>query len=663
MHDLILVDTATATQADAPPPAAPEKKSSAPFLPRAQRRLGRQHFAFYRAYLEGLDTPSLARMADNYLALGTDPRRVDRMLDWLRIELRAAARRTRRRLLMHLLRLPPLQLAVDNSRPAAPALPSLEDFQAEVDPDGDFYREEELLELYQERYGAQQPEPSRQQRQALKRHKDRLAALAELETAVAEAPLPSHEVEGWLDPALAKHLQAVNVCTLGQLQAIIRAGGYRWYKNVPRLGEVSAQRIVTFLKENAATLGAPPARALAPLRQSKPEALANDYGPRSALVPLEALRLPAEFDGSAGMNRAPLIDIEINANNDLEAIHAWLHMKNSQETKRSYRVAAERFLLWSILACGKPLSSLTATDCKDFMLFLLDPQPAEIWIGPRRVERWSPDWRPFAGPLAPSSRATTFQILRSMMEWLKKKRYLRFNPFDDFHLSEEEKEGKRPQRNRAFSRALWEYVEEYLQGLSLDVEGMRARFLFLLAYATGLRRGELARATTGKLEPVVDEDSLADAWTLEVIGKRGKKRIVPIQRKVIEALGAYLVVRGQPADPASCAEDTPLIASVGTAAGRPLTPAGINSIFKRLLAEAAAPLEATNPRAAARLRDASTHSLRHTFGTHALRAGTAPDQVQDNLGHASIAQLTAYNNDDLVRRIKAMEEFLNKKPT
>ena len=659
MHNLILVDAATASQADAPPPAVPEKQSPPPLLPRARRRLGRQHFAFYRAYLEGLDTPALAKLADNYLALGTDPRRVARTLDWLRIELRAAARRTGRRLLMHLLRLPPLQLVVDNTQPAAPALPSLEDFAAEVDPDGDFYREEELLELYQERYGAQQPEPSRQQRQALKRHKDRLAALAELEAAVAEAPLPEHAVDGWLDPSAAKHLQAVQVTTLGQLQAIIRAGGYRWYRNVPRLGEVSAQRIVTFLKENAATLGAPPARALAPLRRSEPEALAGDYGPRGALVPLEALRLPAEYDGSAGTNRQLATINQIGATNDLAAIHAWLKMQDSEDTRRSYRVAAERFLLWAILARGKPLSSLTAADCKDFMLFLVDPQPAEIWVSPQRAERWSHDWRPFAGPLAASSRATTYHILHGLMEWLTSMRYLSFNPFRGFKPTGDERDAKRPQRNWALSRALWDYVEDYLKALPHDLEGMRARFLFLLAYATGLRRGELARATTGMLQAIEDEDSLADAWVLEIVGKGKKTRLVPIQRKVIEAFSAYLVVRGQPADPSSCAEDTPLIASIGTAAGRPLTPAGINSIFKRLLAEAAKPLEAVNPRAAARLREASTHSLRHTFGTHALRAGTAPDQVQDNLGHASIAQLTAYNNDDLVKRIRAMEEFLN----
>ena len=130
------------------------------------------------------------------------------------------------------------------------------------------------------------------------------------------------------------------------------------------------------------------------------------------------------------------------------------------------------------------------------------------------------------------------------MEWMKKKRYLRFNPFDDFTLSADEKEGKRPQRNRALSRALWDYLEQYLETLPLDVEGIRARFLFLLAYATGMRRGELARARIRMLAPIEDEDSLDDAWALEVIGQGGKKRVVPIQRKVMLALEQYLVARG-----------------------------------------------------------------------------------------------------------------------
>ena len=252
------------------PTTATEKKPQPP----TRRRLGRQHFAFYRAYLEGLENKELANMADSYLSIGTDPRRVAPTLDWLRIELRAAARRTGRRVLMHLLSLPKFDLKADA---AHSALPSLEDFQAEVDPDRNFYPEDELLAMYKERYGAQQLQPSRQQRQALKRHKDRLAALAELEMAVAEAPLPTHALDGWLDPITAKHLIAANVTTLDQLQSIIRAGGYRWYKNVPRLGERSAQRVMTFFKENATTLGAPPSRALQPLRKSAPTVLAQDY--------------------------------------------------------------------------------------------------------------------------------------------------------------------------------------------------------------------------------------------------------------------------------------------------------------------------------------------------------------------------------------------------
>jgi len=60
----------------------------------------------------------------------------------------------------------------------------------------------------------------------------------------------------------------------------------------------------------------------------------------------------------------------LEANNDYEAINAWLGLHESTETHRAYRKEAERLMLWAILERGKALSSLTtenATACRAFL--------------------------------------------------------------------------------------------------------------------------------------------------------------------------------------------------------------------------------------------------------------------------------------------------------
>lgn len=47
------------------------------------------------------------------------------------------------------------------------------------------------------------------------------------------------------------------------------------------------------------------------------------------VVPLEALRVPAEFDGSTGLNRAPVPPHQTELNTDLQAVHAWIAIRGA----------------------------------------------------------------------------------------------------------------------------------------------------------------------------------------------------------------------------------------------------------------------------------------------------------------------------------------------
>ncbi|WP_232427477.1 phage integrase family protein [Burkholderia ubonensis] len=492
-------------------------------------RLTPAHFALYRAYLEGLDEPVLHA---HYGTPGTDVRVTRRTLATLRDTLTIAARRARDTEAAHLLRLKPGSLPRDAHAGAAAGraareVPTLEAFRAAVDPDA-FYSERELVALYVETYPpASSPALERRVARNRRLRERQDAALARMEATLVEAPQPSHALDGWFDAKLVARLAAAGVATFAELLALIRARRLRWYRAVPRLGAIGAQRITDFLAQHPDTLGYLSPLAVTPRRQlaAGHPALQPVAGAGADVVPLEALRVPAALDGSAGLNRAPVPAHKAELATDLQAVHAWIAIRGA-------RSEAERLLLWAIVVKGKPLSSLNTPDCAEYLdHFLRDPQPAARWIGRGRVERFDPAWRPFVGPLSERSRDTARRILNAMGAWLVGQQYLRVNPFAGLPAA--------PfvaldTTGRTLKRAQWQYVLQTVlrptsaftsafgvTGEPAATEGATTRdaFVLLFAYATGLRRAELPAATTGALMRTALDGTLDDAWSLRVMGK------------------------------------------------------------------------------------------------------------------------------------------------
>jgi integrase/recombinase XerD len=148
------------------------------------------------------------------------------------------------------------------------------------------------------------------------------------------------------------------------------------------------------------------------------------------LVPFERLSLPPELDGGLGANRALGTSPQIAAQNDVDAIRAWLaRFVDTKATFDTHRKESERLLLWSTIELRKPLSSLTHEDLLIYRWFLADPQPAQRWVMTgRKVARADPSWRPFAGPLSPASERQAFVILNTLFAWLVNAGDLAGNP-------------------------------------------------------------------------------------------------------------------------------------------------------------------------------------------------------------------------------------------
>ncbi|BDB27798.1 tyrosine-type recombinase/integrase [Cupriavidus sp. P-10] len=587
----------------------------------ATHHLGAHHFALYRGNLEAVD---LAVLGDCYLDTGRDRRQVRLTLAMIEAELLRGVRR--------------LQAAAAESDPTADAdcpskkLPTAEAWQR----------------LFR-KTGAGVPARVRARQ---------LAALEALRPLLTRTPARTDPVAGWFSQPVATRLEAAGLATLAVLHGCVLARGVRWYRRVPRIGAMTAKRIVAWLQTESAALGALAPAALVPRRGLAAATRAALRPPAVMIAPLEALALPAERDGHIGHNRpGPGATPRTTAQTDLAAIQAWLATCGPEDgqTWRTYRCHSERFLLWAVFARGKALSDLTVEDCTAYLAFLADPQPADRWVGPRGVPRYSYGWRPLAGPLSPHSVRQSYTVLRGMFGWLVEAQYLRYNPFA--LVSKPRSARTRIQVARSFSKTQWAFLQRCAADLPADdPRSMRLQFLLRFAYSTGLRISELARATVGDLRHHDLQDDPRGSWELVFTGKGTVEREVHVSHTVIAALRRYLAQRGLSEDFGRLHPATPLIGRVkadGQAGA--LSVQQIHAILKRFFTEAAAALQEDDPASAARLAKASAHFLRHSFGMHAVAVGVGLDVVQSQLGHASLSTTSVYVRTEAERRAQELE--------
>jgi site-specific recombinase XerD len=153
----------------------------------------------------------------------------------------------------------------------------------------------------------------------------------------------------------------------------------------------------------------------------------------------------------------------------------------------------------------------------------------------------------------------------------------------------------------------------------------------------------------------VRTDSRGDHW-LRVTGKGNKVARVALPPLAWDALSRYLAERGLPVLPAQWRPQTPVIGSLDADSGAAISSVRLWGVLKRFFLLAAGNIEADHPPLAARLRDASTHWMRHTHATHALSRGAELTTVRDNLRHASVSTTSIYLHSDEVKRARQIGE-------
>jgi integrase/recombinase XerD len=163
---------------------------------------------------------------------------------------------------------------------------------------------------------------------------------------------------------------------------------------------------------------------------------------------------------------------------------------------------------------------------------------------------------------------------------------------------------------------------------------LRDRAILELLYATGCRVSELAGLKLRDLH-------LTERYCI-CHGKGDKQRVVPLGRRAIAAVERYL----KDERPKLAARRSPANeAVILSPRGMPLRRERIWELIKRYAVRAGIP------------HDISPHSMRHSFATHVLAGGADLRQVQEMLGHASIATTQIYTHVDHTRLKKVHQQF------
>lgn len=164
-------------------------------------------------------------------------------------------------------------------------------------------------------------------------------------------------------------------------------------------------------------------------------------------------------------------------------------------------------------------------------------------------------------------------------------------------------------------------------------QGRREHALLLFLYNTGARADEAAQLAVGAVD-------LGSSPYVRFLGKGRKERLCPLWTQTVRVLREMLEER------ASVSAQSRLILN---ARGKPITRFGIRGLVKRMVARAAEVIPSL------KLKQISTHAIRHTTAVHLLRAGVDINTIRAWLGHVSLDTTNRYAEVDLKMKAEALQ--------
>lgn len=262
----------------------------------------------------------------------------------------------------------------------------------------------------------------------------------------------------------------------------------------------------------------------------------------------------------------------------------WLEHGLSRNTLESYRRDLTQFAVW----IGAPLNGVSRLDIERYLLH-------------RHTRR-----------VSPSSTARAMSALRRFYGWAVRERLLTEHPVSGLDA---------PRLPRGLPKSISEQEVEALLAAAHgdDPLALRDRAMLETLYASGLRVSELVGMRLRQMD--------MQAGVVQVMGKGGKERLVPLGEVAVLAVERYLR-EGRGIWLGAHASEHVFISARGTA----ITRQACWYMIKRRAAQAGL----------AKLP--SPHVLRHAFATHLLNHGADLRVVQLLLGHADISTTQIYTH-------------------
>ena len=166
-----------------------------------------------------------------------------------------------------------------------------------------------------------------------------------------------------------------------------------------------------------------------------------------------------------------------------------------------------------------------------------------------------------------------------------------------------------------------------------DYKGVLQKTIISFFYFTGVRRIELINLKTSDIN--------MNSYTIRIMGKRNKERIIPMLPKLKESINEYLKIKSHEFN--NVISDYLFISKSGIQLSEKYVYRTVNEYFKLV-----------SPKV-----KKAPHVLRHSFATHLINEGADINSVKELLGHSSLSATQVYSHTSM-ERIK--EVFKNSHP-
>jgi site-specific recombinase XerD len=531
-----------------------------------------------------------------------------------------------------------------------------------------------------------------------------------LQWTVERSPDVADHVSAWVSGTTLEALRKADIFTLYTLCDMIKKRGKNWWREVPKLGPVRAQRIHAWINEVGVQGSGLTNTAFESIQRRRLREVMENERLRPAppslqqcqLEPLAPYLNRIDLNGSTGLFRSKLPSM-LKAETDIDAIVVILgKYADKKKTLTIYAREICRYFLWAYQELGQPVSSLGIMEARRYREFLGAIPSHWISTSPSPAPRNTAEWKPFRGQLDQASQRKALTSINVILGQLFAAGYLTGNPMAGV-LKQAELARPQIDVSRSLSLEQWNFSVQTLDAEIANAEKLasdgktpfggdnrptlrRLKALLHVLYSTGLRRDELHKARLGDLEKIIVDGQMG--YLLKVVGKRSKARQALIEPHIMELVLQHVADRpaafGDDLNSKQGRDKIPLISVLRDAVtayqreadvtdqdtdnverGMVLAKRGFTSPDGALSADAmlsairgffmrCAPLASEVGIDREAFDRATLHWMRHTFGHTMMDAEVDIRVVQKSLGHVNINTTALYSKADTEQMVRGL---------